>query len=157
MHTALKRLRIRQLEERTLPWRTIDPASPPRSGWIRAVRTALGMSTSQLASRLSITRQAIADLERREVDGTVTLAALRKAAEAMECDLLYAVVPRQPVREMIRARARALATERLKRVAHSMHLEDQSVPQAEFDRQVEDLADQIIEEFPRDLWTESVA
>jgi predicted DNA-binding mobile mystery protein A len=113
------------------------------------------MSARQLAARLTVTRQAVADLERREVEGTVTLAALRKAADALACDLIYAVVPRRPVSEMLRGRARAIAAERLRGVAHSMHLEDQPVPKEEFDRQVEDLADQIMREFPRDFWAES--
>src|SRR3989304_2783356 len=99
MHTPLKHLRVRQVDERTEPWRMLDQPSPPRGGWIRSVRKALGMSTIQLASRLGVTRQAIVDLERREGDGSVTLTTLARAAEAMEGDLFYAVVPRRPVRE----------------------------------------------------------
>jgi predicted DNA-binding mobile mystery protein A len=115
------------------------------------------MSAGQLAVRLGVTRQAVADLERRETDGTVTLAVLTKAADALDCDVVYAVVPRKPLYEILRDRARAIATNRLKGVAHSMNLEDQSVPEEEMLQQVEDLADQIIQEFPRDLWTEPVA
>jgi len=112
------------------------------------------MSASQLAARLQVTRQAVADQERREVDGTITLAAMRKAAGAMGCDLYYAVVPRQPISDMLRARAREVAARRLRGVAHSMSLEEQTVPDQESERQVEDLADQIVRDLPRDLWTE---
>ncbi len=157
MHTPLKLLRVRQIDERTLPWRQLAQQSPPRAGWIRAIRKAIGMTTGQLASRLGVTRQAVLDLERREVDGSTTLATLTRAANAMECDLLYAVVPRAPVRQMLLSRARAIAAKRLDRIAHSMHLEEQSVPSEEYDHEVEDLAAQILRDFPRDLWSDGAA
>jgi predicted DNA-binding mobile mystery protein A len=157
MFTPLKQLRLRQLDKRTAHWRQLGSLGPPQGGWLRAIRDALGMSAGQLAVRLGVTRQAVADLERRETDGTVTLAVLTKAADALDCDVVYAVVPRKPLYEILRDRARAIATNRLKGVAHSMNLEDQSVPEEEILQQVEDLADQIIQEFPRDLWTEPVA
>ncbi|MEX0690640.1 MAG: mobile mystery protein A [Gemmatimonadales bacterium] len=153
MKTSLKQLRLRQLDERTSPFRDREHATPPRGGWLRAVRTSLGMSASQFAFRLGVTRQAVADQERREVDGTTTLASLRKAADAMECDVFYAIVPRRPLGEMVRLRAREVAEHRLRGIAHSMGLEEQSVPHQEFERQVDDLADQIVRELPRDLWS----
>lgn len=113
------------------------------------------MTATHLGSRLGVTRQAVLDLERREVEATASLAALARAADAMECDLVYAVVPRQPVGEILQSRARAIAAARLKGVAHSMGLEAQSVPSPELDRQVEDLAAQILRDLPRDFWGES--
>jgi predicted DNA-binding mobile mystery protein A len=114
------------------------------------------MTTSQLAARLRVTRQAVLDLERREAEGSVTLSALRRAANAMECDLLYAVVPRQPVKDILWSRARAVAAKRLERIAHSMHLEDQTVPSEEYNQQVEDLTAEIMRNFPRELWSKEV-
>ena len=157
MHTPLKLLRVRQIDERTSPWRDLAQQSPPRAGWIRAIRKAIVMTTGQLASRLGVTRQAVLDLERREVEGSTTLATLTRAANAMECDLLYAVVPRAPVQQMLLSRARAIAAKRLDRIAHSMHLEEQSVPSEEYDHEVEDLAAQIFRDFPRDLWSDGAA
>ena len=158
MKTPLKLLHLRQIEERTLPWRPLVTQRPPRGGWIQVIRKALGMTTSQLAHRLGIgTRQGVVDLERRERGGNVTLATLAKAAEAMECDLVYAVVPRVPLPEMLRNRARAIAAERLGRVAHSMKLEEQPVTSEEHDRQVDDLAAEILRDSARVLWDEETA
>jgi predicted DNA-binding mobile mystery protein A len=112
------------------------------------------MSTSQVAARLRISRQGVADQERREVDGAITLAALRKAAHALDCDLYYAIVPRRPPDEILRERARSIAAAQLRRIAHSMSLEEQQVPGNEFQQQVEDLADQILRETPRVIWDE---
>ena len=158
MKTPLKLLHIRQIEERTLPWRPLVAQPPPRGGWIQVIRKALGMTTSQLANRLGIgTRQGVVDLERRERGGNVTLATLAKAADAMECDLVYAVVPRVPLPDMLRKRARAIAAERLGRVAHSMKLEEQPVTSQEHDRQVDDLAAEILRDSARVLWDEETA
>lgn len=157
MNTPLKLLRVRQIDERIRPWRQLREQSPPRGGWIRAIRQVLGMRTNQLAARLGVTQQAVVDLERREAEGSVTLSALRKAANAVECDLLYAVVPRRPVKDILRSRARAVALKRLERIAHSMHLEEQTVPSEEYDQQVEDLTAELMRNFPRELWSEGVA
>jgi len=147
-------LRMRQVEERVAPLREAAKQPVPKSGRIKAMRQALSMSTSQLASRLGVSRQAVRDLEIREVDGGVTLSALKRAADAMECDILYALVPRKPIMEVLEDRARAIATERLGRISHSMHLEAQGVSSEEFDREVEDLAALILREMPRELWSE---
>ncbi len=154
MTSQLKQLLIRQLDERFESMMGLSQTSPPRGGWLKAIRRGLGMSANQLASRLHVTRQAIADQERREVDGTITLAAIRKAARAMGCDLYYAVVPRRTISEMVRTQARHVAEQRLRRIAHSMSLEEQTVPDEEFERQVDDLADHIARDLPRDLWAE---
>lgn len=154
MNTSLRKLRVRQLEGRVAPIRELSRTPAPRGGWLRTVRQTLGMSTSQLAVRQGITRQAVADQERRETEGTITLASLRKAADAMECDVQYAVVPRRPLAEILRQRAQKVAAQHLSRIAHSMQLEEQSVPEDEFQQQVEDLADQILRELPRNLWDE---
>lgn len=154
MNTTLKRLRVRQLEARAQPIRSLIETPPPRGGWLRAVRQALGMSASQVATRLGVTRQSVADQERREVNGTITLAALRKAARALNSDLYYAIVPRRPIDEILRERARQVAAAQLGRIAHSMSLEEQAVPGSEFQQQLEDLADQILREMPRSVWDE---
>lgn len=156
MHTPFKLLRVRQIDERTSPWRQLREQTPPRGGWIRSIRQALSMTTRQLAARLGVTQQAVVDLERREAEGSVTLSALRKAANAMECDLLYAIVPKRPVKDILWSRARAVAAKRLKRITHSMRLEEQTVPSEEYDQQVEDLAVEIMRGFPRELWSKEV-
>lgn len=152
MDAALKKLRTRQLEARAQPIRGLAETPPPRGGWLRAVRQALNMSAAQVARRLGITRQGVADQERREVAGTITLAALRRTAAAMDCDLYYAIVPRSPTGEILRARARRVAAARLGRAAHSMSLEKQNVPGGELQQQVEDVAEQILRELPRSMW-----
>ena len=68
----------------------------PRRGWIATLRRALGMPQSHLAHRMRVSRQAISQLEKREVDGSITLSALEQAAEALGARVVYAVVPERP-------------------------------------------------------------
>jgi len=73
----------------------------PTHGWVRAIRDALGMSARQLAKRMHMSQAAITQLERSEVAGTIRIETLRRLADAMNCDLTYAVVPRQPLRKTV--------------------------------------------------------
>jgi predicted DNA-binding mobile mystery protein A len=118
------------------------------------IREALGMTTPQLARRLGLTRQSVAALQQREAAGTITLEALRRAAEAMDCEVVYAVVPRVELGQMIRNRAGQEAEDQLARVGHSMRLEAQGVSAAEHDRQVREAADALLRGSRRDLWND---
>jgi predicted DNA-binding mobile mystery protein A len=101
-------------------------ASPVR-GWIRAIRGALGLSTSQLAKRLGVKQPSVVALEQSEGRGTIELATLRRVAEALDCTLVYALVPNRPLEKIVRDRARTFIRRRLQPVEHSMLLEDQKV------------------------------
>jgi predicted DNA-binding mobile mystery protein A len=130
----------------------IGPATrftPPVRGWIKAVREALGITTAQLAIRMRIKQPSIIDLERSELKGSIELATLRRAAEALDCTLIYALVPNKPLETTVRDRAREFAQRRLEPVRHSMLLEDQTVAEKRADASI----DQIVRETnPRLFW-----
>ena len=155
MDRKLENLRLRQLDARLRPWRRLSPAGPPRHGWVRAVRQALGMTTPQLARRLGATRQAVVDLERREVLGAVTLGALTRAADALHCEVVYALVPRTTLREARARQAQRQAERQLGGVAHSMRLEAQGVSATEHRRQVAERADGLVRAWSRALWNDA--
>jgi predicted DNA-binding mobile mystery protein A len=142
----------RQVEQRLLQWYTVD-RQPPAKGWVNTIRQALGMSTSQLAERLGMTRQGVDDLEARERDSSTSLAALKKAADAMDCDFVYAIVPRTSVAESVRGQARRKAAAEMRRVAHTMILENQATTPGEVDRLIEERADQLLRTSRRALWS----
>jgi predicted DNA-binding mobile mystery protein A len=99
---------------------------PPRGGWIRAIRTALGMTMAQLGKRLGVSAPGIADLEKREASESITVARLRAAAEALGCDLVIVVVPRVPLADMVRQQATEKAAQEQRRLLHTMALENQA-------------------------------
>ncbi|MDZ7752223.1 MAG: mobile mystery protein A [Gammaproteobacteria bacterium] len=126
-------------------------ACPPR-GWIRAIREALGMTTSQLAGRLGVVQSRVPALEQSEAKKTVTLASLEKAANALDCRLVYALVPRRPLEDLVEERARHKAKQWLESTSHSMALEAQSVADADEEEQLKRLTRQLIEKAGSELW-----
>lgn len=96
----------RQLDKRlSLLQNTELLARPPR-GWLKAIRESLGMTTAQLGKRLNVTQSRAVAIEQAEVKGTITLNSLEKAAHALDCRLVYALVPRKPLDELITERAK---------------------------------------------------
>jgi predicted DNA-binding mobile mystery protein A len=124
-------------------------AVPPR-GWIRAIRDALGITGSQLGRRIGVTAQSIQNLEDSEANGTVQLNTLRKAAEAMNCELVYALVPKTSLEATVGERERAIAIDALRRVSHSMALEDQRVADTENEARIQRYIDTNLRR--RDIW-----
>ena len=107
------------------------------------------MSTAQLAKRLGVRQPSIVDLERSEEKGSIELATLRRVAEALNCSLVYVLVPNQPLEMTIRERARALLRRRRQPIEHTMLLEDQDAAGADSERQIDDV---IRETSPRRFW-----
>ena len=102
-------------------------AARPSRGWVRAIRDGLGMTATQLARRMGVSQPRISELERGEASGNITLQSLERAAEAMGCRVVYALVPVTPLTDQLTERASALAAARLASVEQTMRLEDQSV------------------------------
>ena len=119
---------------------------------MRAIRDALGMSAAQLAARLGVIRQTVEDYERNEAAGKITLESLNKLASAMNCRVVYALVPEKPLAEIQRDRARLLAEALMKPVSHSMKLEAQSTSKREEQRQRERLVQALLQSKPKKLW-----
>ncbi|WP_082596340.1 helix-turn-helix domain-containing protein [Sphingomonas sp. Root241] len=98
----------KQLDRQVAPYRTLRPFRPS-PGWITAIRRAVGLSANMLANRMGMNRATVVRLEQREVTEEISLKALRMMAEALDCSLLYALVPRQSLEERTRQRATELA------------------------------------------------
>ena len=107
------------------------------------------MSTAQLAKRLGIRQPSLVALEQSEAKGTIELATLRRVAEALDCTLVYALVPNKPLETTLRDRARAFARRRRDPVEHSMLLEDQKVTAKDAEARVDEI---LRETNPRLFW-----
>lgn len=125
---------------------------PSRLGWLRTVRTALGMSGVQLARRLGVSKASVSRAERDEPSGRVTRRTIRAMAETMDCWLVYAVVPRQHVEDIIRRRALKKAQAEVRAVEIHMALEGQSLSRESTNMEIDRIAKEIIERMPSDLW-----
>jgi predicted DNA-binding mobile mystery protein A len=122
----------------------------PRSGWIKAVRTALGMSQDALARRLGVTRAAVTGLERAEPEGAITIAKLSEVAAALGCTLVYALVPNGSLEQIVQDQATTVVDRQLGYVNATMTLEGQAVA----DRQQDSIrTEQIAAAIERgDIW-----
>lgn len=126
----------------------------PRRGWVRAIREALGMNGRQLAERIGIARSHLSQIESAEARDSVSLRTLRRVADALGCELVYAFVPRggSTLEEMVRERARAVAERIVGDVATTMALEAQSVDRDFRKREVDRVASELVHLMRRDLW-----
>jgi len=144
----------RQLSRKLDQLQPLRQLNPPAKGWISEIRRALGMTAKQLANRLEVSQPAVSQYEKNEVSGSITLTTLRNAAEALECDLVYALLPKRGLEETRAAQAHRVAERVVRSVAHSMNLERQVVSEEEIRQQIQDLGRQILDENPRGLWNQ---
>lgn len=146
----MNRARARAALERELHRHRDQPTTAPRSGWINAIREALGMSSGELATRLGVSRGRIGQIEHAEQLGTLKIDTLERAAAALGCRLEYVLVPEVTLDEMVQRRARVKASAEIGRVVQTMALEDQQ-PSVEWaEARVEQRANELVDR--RGLW-----
>lgn len=124
--------------------------APPALGWVRAIRDALGMTTRQMARRMGTSAMSISNLEESERAGTAQLGTLRRAADALGCELVYALVPRDGLEEAVHRRAFDRARHEIQRVDRTMRLEDQGLDADQVQRRIEEFAAQLVD--TRAIW-----
>jgi predicted DNA-binding mobile mystery protein A len=149
-----RRMILEQMTEKTLQFSKLKEVSPPVKGWIRAIRDALGMSAVQFAKRQKVSPARVASLEKAELTGAVTIRSMRKAAEALDCVFVYALVPRSSLESIIREQARKVAQARLERTSHTMLLEDQRPAIEDLRRVLDATVAELMAATPRNLWDE---
>lgn len=148
-----KSLQIQQLNGKMLAFASLQKVAPPPTGWVKAIRNAIGMSMLQLGNRLSITKQSVQDMESREKDGSITIKALREAARALDMQLVYGFVPNDGSLEaLIDRKAKELATQIVMRTNNSMKLEDQENSKQRIEKAIQERAFAIKTEMPKTLW-----
>jgi predicted DNA-binding mobile mystery protein A len=122
-------IRLKSLDELATQVEPLRSVHVPPQGWLRIVREALGLSLRTVGEKLKASPQTVHAFERREAAGTLTIANLRKVAGAMNCELVYFLVPTGP---KTRTFTKLAATQSgfladLLATEHSMQLEDQGV------------------------------
>lgn len=148
-----KKLQIEQLESRIELFSATAKLPNPPTGWIRAVRLALGMSLEQLANKLSITKQSVRETEMREKEGAITLKSLRETARALDMELVYGFVPKDgSLENYIENKARLLAEKIVLRTSNTMKLEDQENTEQRIKKAIDERMTTIKQELPKALW-----
>lgn len=147
----MKNFKLLQLEMLSKHIANISVCERPSGGWIRAIRTALGMNTRQLAERIGIARQVTSKLEVSELNDSISLKTLRKVAEAMGCKLVYAFVPpKGKLEDVVKQQAYKKAKELIEPVNHTMLLEAQEV--GNLKEKIIQTTDELVNDLNSKLW-----
>ena len=155
MEPTSRHLAISQLDDRLGNYRNLANQKRPHKGWIRAIRDALGMTASQLGRRARVSQQAITQAERSEAEDKISLSTLRKLGNAMDCTLVYALVPNSTLDDVLTRRTKEVARRTLERTEHTMALEAQDVSKEQIQKHVDMLARQLYQTLPRNLWDQN--
>jgi len=148
-----KSLQLQQLNSKMLGFASLKQVAIPPTGWIKAIRTAIGMSMQQLGNKLNVSKQGILDIEKREKDGSITIKSLKEIARALDMQLVYGFVPNDgSLDALIEKRATELATKIVLRTSNTMKLEDQGNTNKRIVKAIKERAEEIKNEMPKILW-----
>lgn len=153
MITRTKKAKIirEQLESKFKKLRNIDSVAP-KNGWCASIREALGMSAIDLAGKMGIDVSTLYRLEESESKGKVNLETLNKMAKALEAEVKYVIVPKKSLDEMIKDAALAYALDDIKKVSHSMALEDQKASDDFNKKEYLESAKKLVEVLDSKIW-----
>jgi predicted DNA-binding mobile mystery protein A len=152
MNKQFRDLQLEQMDALLGSWKSSQLCARPKTGWVRAVRETLGMSAAAFARRLGISHTGVRKLEASEASDAITLATLRKLAQALDCEVQYALVPRTSLSQHLQDQAQAVARAQLLPIAHSMALEDQAVNGPSNKLQFDLAVKALLEGSRRELW-----
>jgi predicted DNA-binding mobile mystery protein A len=147
------KLQFQQLNEKMDQLNGMQHVIVPPIGWIKAIRNGIGMSMEQLGKKLSITKQGVMDIEKREKEGAITINSMQEIAKAMDTQFVYGFVPNAGSLEgMIETRALEIATKIVERTSTTMKLEDQANSKERIENAIKERASEIINRTPKILW-----
>jgi predicted DNA-binding mobile mystery protein A len=146
-------LQFQQLNEKLDKFIVLNTLIMPPIGWVKAIRNGIGMSMEQLGKKLSISKQAVLDIEKREKEGAVTLKSMQELANAMDMKFVYGFIPNAgSLDQMIEKRALEIAKKIVQRTANTMNLEDQTNSKERIEKAIKERAAEIINKTPKILW-----
>lgn len=140
----LDKLTVKNAQKRRSELLKVIQQMKVKPGWIKYTRSVLGMTLKDLARLAGLTLPTVAQAERREAEGKVTIDTLKKLAEVMECEFVYAFVPKEDISELIHKKAFEKARRTILKADTHMSLEDQKVTE-DLKFRIENLAEKLIE------------
>ena len=147
------KLQFQQLNEKMDQLTGLQHVIVPPIGWIKAIRNGIGMSMEQLGKKLSITKQGVMDIEKREKEGAITIKSMQEIGKAMDTQFVYGFVPKAgSLEQMIEYRALEIASKIVERTSTTMKLEDQANSKERIEKAIKERATEIINKTPKILW-----
>lgn len=127
----------------------------PPEGWLRTNRKALQMPVNLILENAGFKKSELYRIEKAEIEGTLTLNKLKETAQAMGCELHYAIVPKGDVNTLIKEKARRHAINILRNASVHMQLEDQGTTDEQVELQITKVAEQLEKEMPKWFWSKT--
>jgi predicted DNA-binding mobile mystery protein A len=153
MADNVKQLQIAQIDKKFKNFSIVKNLEIPSRGWLHSIRTSMNMSLAQLARRLNKTPASVKEIEAREEQKTITLKKLMEVGDALDLQLVYALVPKgTSLRQIIEKRALQIATDIVLKTSHSMMLENQENSEERLRKAIREKANQLAQELPKYLW-----
>ncbi len=149
-----KKLVREQLDSKIAPLKDFASTGLSNIGWIKTIREALGMTSSQLAVRAGLSQSRISHIEKAETDGNIKLSTMQNIARSLGVEFVYGFVPKDTLEAMVREQARKIALERMKRLSHTMSLELQELSPKNKESALKDMIDKILIDEPKDFWNQ---
>ncbi len=134
-----------QLTDSLKPFLDLVHVDRPHTGWIKAIRTALGMSMATLADRIGVNKSRIAKIEQDEIAGNLTIKTMQKVADGLDCVFVYGFVPRTSLDDTVKQQAFLKASKEFDKVMQTMSLEAQDLPESERKKLLEQMVAQVLE------------
>jgi predicted DNA-binding mobile mystery protein A len=147
-------LTVQQLDSQLKSWMLVKKFFQPQHGWIRTIRKSLGITTKQLAAKLGISRTRIIKIESDELREVLTMQTLHLVAEALNCDFIYALVPKESLQSSIDKQATKVATKTLQIIAHNMLLENQQLTAKQNTVLIDELKNRLLKKSLKKLWND---
>lgn len=145
------KLRRRQLD-RAFTKMNMHLIKSPSVGWVKEIREALGMSMHDLASRIGVIKQRVERIEKDELAGKVTLETMQKAAEGLNCEFIYFLIPKLSLEDTLKKQALFAAKSLVKEVENTMRLEAQNTSNKAQNQMAEDLAQEMLINQDHRIW-----
>ena len=149
---TMNSLVVKQLDKRFSKLKIMLNYPPPKNGWIRTIRIALRMPYRILAKKLKLSVPTIANLEKREVEGSITLNSLSKVAEAMDCKFVYAIVPYESLEKMIDNQIEKVVDKMIEEVNQTMKLEAQGTSKKALENERKRIKFELKENLKSKIW-----
>jgi predicted DNA-binding mobile mystery protein A len=136
--------------EELRPW--LSKATRPPQGWLKAIREGLGLTTRQMAGRMGFSQSRVSKMEAAEAHGEITLKSLEKAASTLGCQVVYVIVPREPLTQTLKQQARKVALQQLEAVSQTMRLEAQELEGSQYRKKLLQQTTEKLLARPSKLW-----
>lgn len=132
--------------------RNFASSGMPKQGWIKTIREALGLTTTQLGQKAGMDQSRVSRLEKAEKTGDLKLSSLQKIAAGLNMKFVYGFVPEGTLEEMVHAQAKRVALKRLEMLDNTMRLENQALSDEDRKKAMGDMIEKILVDNPKDFW-----